>query len=194
MKATALVLGTALVVLLVRAPIPRMKVEGKVYYPTTRGSKWVYDCEGEDRIEVISDVEEKGEAVLVTLGWEIRPGKVETVARLLVSTKGVFRVESLGGKIAPPQPLLQLPYKKDAMWNWTSAESKDTTWSYHAQGLERVKVPAGTFDTIRIDTEWTVNGGDSQQSSDWFAPNVGIVKRKYGGKTVKILKSFTSGK
>lgn len=178
----------------VSAPVPPKKADDIVYFPTTVGSKWVYDCDGEECIELITERNEtKDGEVVVTISWETRPGKTTPVYKLLVSKAGVFRVENLGKKVDPPQPFLQLPIKDGLEWKW-QAEKSDVIWVYKSQKAEEVKVPAGSFEAIPVHSEWGVNGQQAQKATDWFAPNVGIVKRSYGDKSLKILKSYTPGK
>jgi hypothetical protein len=61
-----------------------------------------------------------------------------------------------------------------------------------AVGVERVEVPAGTFDALRIECR-TVVAGEIVMAREWWAPGIGLV-RQIRGEGELVLKSFTPGK
>lgn len=56
-----------------------------------------------------------------------------------------------------------------------------------------LKVPAGVYEAVRVDSEQdTVDG--VRQVQQWYAPGIGLVKSGEVGKPGLVLKSFTPGK
>jgi hypothetical protein len=88
----------------------------------------------------------------------------------------VFELERHGTTFDPPLILFQLPMQEGASWvNTYSIGVTKFKEVRTFRGSERVKVPAGTFDTLRIDVTETMND-TSTSTPYWYAPHVGIVK------------------
>ena len=79
----------------------------------------------------------------------------------------------------PPYCLLKLPHKVGDKWGGDKETGEPMTV---AGKVEAVKVPAGTFEAIRVD--------QGPLTSSWYAPGVGLVKYDYNGNKQE-LKSFT---
>ena len=95
---------------------------------------------------------------------------------------------------APPLPLFRFPLLPGASWTETVTVSDPVTGmqvpiNVHSsvRGIERVKVPAGEFDAVKVlrylyyqDAEWWRNGIE-QRYFDWFAPAVNnvVIHREY---------------
>ena len=63
-------------------------------------------------------------------------------------------------------------------------------------GPERVEVPAGRFEAIRVEVEWPFGGGTMRRVT-WYAPGVGPVRRTLqasGAEMVEVLKAFQPGR
>jgi hypothetical protein len=75
-------------------------------------------------------------------------------------------------------------------------DADDVAVGKAAARVERVKVPVGTFETVRVDSEVLKprqGFGFPIQMTEWYAPGVGVVQRTaYRG--LWVLKSFTPGK
>jgi hypothetical protein len=56
-----------------------------------------------------------------------------------------------------------------------------------ASGPERIEVPAGVFDAIRVEAIYTLNDKPRKITS-WYAPKVGLVRRE--GHVSNVLKAF----
>jgi len=58
----------------------------------------------------------------------------------------------------------------------------------------RVKVGAGEFDTVRVDSTYTLGGVGKVEATQFFAVGVGVLKLEVERKPHSELKSFTPGK
>jgi hypothetical protein len=89
---------------------------------------------------------------------------------------------------APALPLFRFPLGPGASWRDSatvtdpvSGKTTSVDVISRVQGMERVSVPAGEFDAIRVqrdlyyqDAEWW-RSGVSQRLTDWYAPSVNLV-------------------
>jgi hypothetical protein len=184
----ALLLGAALFPLLApAAPVPKhlMKDRPPNYYPTTVGATWVYTFAGREETRFISKVEEVNGAKLVTVEQE--RGVWE---KMSVSANGLARVQIFATALDPPLIMLQAPFRVGHSWEDKTAGILGTKT---ISAIEQVKVPAGTFEAVRVDAAYTLVGMKNNDSF-WYAPGVGLVKMVYGGGQECVLKSFTPGK
>jgi hypothetical protein len=180
------------------APVPKQPAKGPVYYyPTKPGAKWVYDSPGGEQNLVVSKVDDrKGTKVVTT---EVVTGKKRELFEVVeVSAAGLVETDCPAGKHSPPLVLLKLPFKAGDSWAYDSpgagglAAIKGTRT---VVGVEQIKVPAGTFEAVKVNTEYTLNAGARHVVATWYAPNVGLVRIADGdGKSLWLLKSFTPGK
>jgi hypothetical protein len=171
--------------------------DSKTYFPTKVGAKWVYSLDGKEETEAVTAVEKKDETLIVTVH------RVEAFGRQLdllvkVSKDGLFQLTGGPAVKHPPMWILKLPHKTGATWDtWLGAQGGgDNTMT--AYGPEKIKVPAGEFEAIRVETKFTVVDG-SIVAKYWYAPGVGLVKETVGdkktvGHKVRVLESFTPGK
>lgn len=95
----------------------------------------------------------------------------------------VFLFLSSSSKVTYNEPALRFPFplKGDATWEWKGFEYVDDDSSMisikgEALGIEKIKVPAGEFDCLKIQTE--IGGIDESKDvvTEWLAPDVGLVK------------------
>ena len=175
------------------APPPREVV---YYFPTKVGAKWVRlwsDGKGKDAeaVYVVTAVEEgKDGAKRVTVSAVGRNGKPSPFQEFEVSSKGLFytRWFGFGRPVLEPQCELKLPHKAGQEWGDDESSLKE---KQSAHGPEKVKVPAGEFDCIRV--EYRDSRSPDPTQTRWYAPGVGLVKLT-SGNTLIVLKSFTPGK
>ena len=179
------------------APPPRVAA---LYFPTTVGTKWVYEGTGGPEVHEVTAVEVKDGRKIVSVTWELdlASGKTKAVDRFHVSSVGVFKLGVNEKVYDPPQCVLQLPHVPGQDWKWQPKGDDKDTWSYTAAGVEEVEVPAGKFEAIRVEQVMTL-GKYSLKTISWYAKGVGVVKREWETKPVAAsgtvtLKSFTLGK
>lgn len=175
------------------APPPR---EVLPYYPTTVGAKRVYILkyagkEDQEHVEAVAAEPGKGGGILVKFACKTELGYLPVPGTFEVSERGLFWDWQEGLRVETPrQPLclLKLPHRTGQTWVGYDlvGEVRMT-----ATGPERVEVPAGAFDCVRVDYRYPQRPDITHIR--WFARGVGEVKIESGG-AQRELKSFTAGK
>ena len=109
-----------------------------------------------------------------------RAGVITNTDLLTVDEHGVLcwariNVDGQFVKLSPPQPMIAMPLKRGARWNFDGqAGNLKVRQQYEVTGEEDVQVPAGKFRAFRIHSEQT---SPSPITIDrWFAAGTGIVK------------------
>lgn len=173
------------------------KNDDKYYFSTTQGDWWVYTytdkenkkSEEVDSTEVVLEVEDKmGEkdTKIVTVGtWRyVYPGsKPVPSTKYEVSKDRLAWTENLlGRKLESPAHEIRVSEKVDYTWNVHDRDTQGLISKRTAKRIERIKVPAGEFDAIRIEER-------DQRSANprticWYTKSLGMVKRvDYAGDT-----------
>ena len=174
-----------------QAPPPRPKTI--YYYPVTVGTKWVttysWGINGErDDTWIITAAKDGKDGVkIITVGLHVE-GKTYPDCVMEVSNQGLFHAEHLGSLMGLfiPKWELKLPHKEGQRWGGGLPDT-----SAIAHGPEKVKVPAGEFDCIRV--EWRQKDVQVPFRTNWYSPGVGMVKEERSDRKI-VLKSFTLGK
>ena len=172
------------------APPPREKV---VYFPITVGAKWVRtwsSASGKEKdrevVEAVAEViDGKDGTKIVTV---VRVGEQWTRPMKVfeISNAGLFWTKNHAGNSAGlPWCELKLPHTPGQTWG-AGLDSKLT-----AHGPEKIKVPAGEFECIRV--EYRDSRGPDPVQTRWYAKGIGEVKVT-SGDLVIVLKSFTPGR
>jgi hypothetical protein len=195
----ATLIATALCAALIpAAPVPKPPAKAPAYYyPTKPGAKWVYDTPSGEQVFVVSKVEDrKGTKVVTT---EIANGKNRTPFEVAeVSAAGLVETDCPTGRLDPPIVRLKAPFKAGDSWAYDSPGGGGTPTikaTCTVAGVEQIKVPAGTFEAVKVNVEYALKDGARRVLVDWYAPNVGLVRKADGeGKNIWLLKSFTPGK
>ena len=117
-----------------------------------------------EHTEVVTEVEQMGGVKLVTVA---RDGG-RPVFRYAVSPGGVARVRQDELAFDPPLRLLRLPSRPGDEWEWDSAVASPRpparyTGRSRSFGPEWVEVPAGRFQAVRVETEYTDGDTDHTQ-------------------------------
>jgi hypothetical protein len=176
------------------APVP-------VYYPATVGDRWVMETKSAaDAMEVsatitemVTAVEKKDGAVIVTVCREVDGKLQETKSQMKITDQGLFRISTYGTVYAEPYLVLKTPLKIGEAW--TAEVSKGSTFKYKVTKEEEIEVPAGKFKTLRLEVD--LGSAGNARASIWYAPRVGVVKQEYKSDIVnyvKTLKEFKAGK
>lgn len=181
------------------APVPKhlMPKEPVFNFPTTVGTKWVYAVGDSERTEVITNAEVKDGVTVVTIANEGADGKLTTRHELSIGPNEWCLYSESGHKYDPPWTFLRFPHGKEHKIEIATSrpdfKEKITSETIQAAVTEEVKVPAGTFTAVKIDTAFQIGpGGGRLTLTAWYAPGIGMVKRHDPPTTV--LKSFTLGK
>lgn len=114
--------------------------------------------------------------------------------KLLVNEKGVF-VKEVFQKVrvflvinqeerftySELFPRIKFPLTDGKSWNWEGQEIMENetntiNLTANVVGSEKIKVPAGTFETMRVETIIKSTSGSKNIVNEWYAKNVGLVK------------------
>jgi hypothetical protein len=173
------------------APVPKhlMKDRPEYYFPTTVGAKWVYDDTGGDYVVIVSQVEDRKGTRVVTVERETGERRVPEEV-MEVSATGFVRTHGPDGALDAPLVILKVPFKVGDSWTirFDGIEGTKTIGA-----VETIKVPAGTFEAVRVDTDYA-RANQRRLNRCWYAPGVGLLKMTEDGNDLWILKSFTPGK
>jgi hypothetical protein len=195
-------LATALLLPLTASPAPRSKdkPDEGLDFPATVGTRWVYEAKGGEHEEAITETKADGTATVLTVvqtRGETEVGR----STYRLSRAGLDLLGSGGVTYEKPLPQVRTGAKPGEGWEYTYIRGRTTFRSQlKVVGPERVDVPAGKFDAVRVDgTETYEQGGVAAGgaaptlSSRWYAPGVGLVKRVWRGEEMT-LKSFHPAK
>jgi hypothetical protein len=184
--------------------VPKPVIPTLPYFPLKVGTEWVYEVTGEQKetlTETIMSVEEKDGMRTVKLSVvyeEVVNGVKMTeksIRMVKVGEHGLFAVAPWPEVPGIAVCLLKLPPKPDSKWKEQFPEKAliRTCTMFEA---ERIKVPAGEYQAIRVETVYANDGKKEYRfSDDWYAPGVGLVKQQRRDiNRVQVLKSFTLGK
>lgn len=164
-----------------------------LYFPTTVGAKWIYDLDGKEESETLTAIESKGMAIVATIQRIDEFGKKREY-KMRLSKDGLFQLSGVGFATKHgPSCRLKLPHKPGQQWEAYTGARGGGFGTLTAFGPEKIKVPAGEFEVIRVETLFPQLDGDDVIGKFWYAPRVGLVKYECG-KYVRVLKSFASGK
>src|SRR5262249_40563344 len=123
--------------------------------------------------------------------------KVQAFEHVAVGEDGIYRHSINGQKPDAPVCFLKLPPKEGTAWDVNTKIQNQAIAGKFTLKKEKVKVPAGEYETIVADgPEFTI-AGMKTAIKYWFAPKVGIVKLSFtlgGNDAVLELKSFEQGK
>ncbi len=197
--ARLLVLAAPLVGSLTAAPVPEhLFPKTRLYFPTEVGAEWEYDDNSAKHTFVVKNVEEKDGAKLVAVHVRHSEGKTTQHSYTMEVTKaGLREVSNANRKVEPPTPAVKWPCKKGDTWESRMALDGDprADYAFTCLGFEEVKVPAGTFQALRVEqvSHDLLTGKTVQTITTWYAPEVGPVRIVYAANGVRELVKFTPG-
>lgn len=78
-------------------------------------------------------------------------------------------------------PRIKFPLTGGKSWSWEGKEIMENetntiTLTANVVGSERIKVPAGTFETMRVETIIKSSSSSNNIVNEWYAKNIGLVK------------------
>jgi hypothetical protein len=166
-----------------------------MYYPTKVGTERVYEEGGKTTVLVVTGVKSRDGAKIVSVGQRVG-GAVTPFETMAVSPRGLTRLEIMGRPLDPTLVLLKLPHRPDRQWGAAASyPGISSKGMITARGPEKIKVPAGQFNAIRLEDEYSINGGPLRKVTTWYAPGVGMVMKVStagGRESLTVLKSFTT--
>ena len=168
-------------------------VEQPDYFPLAVGREWTYQVDSSDDL-VVMRVSSRTDEGFVLEGTS--PMQIGRHVPLRPEAEGVRAV--LGDDFSQAYYLLRYPLRPGTIWN-ELIEEDEIRARWRCEAYERVTVPAGTFDCVRVvmEVEGTLPGnlGWLPVIYFWFAPDVGLVKSGEGlgrpyGSTLYELKAY----
>lgn len=172
--------------LLLSAPVAGAgegEISMKEHFPLEDGLSWRYHS---NLGEVKSSVAVAGDRVTV----DSRSRRLDIIQYYLLSPEGVL-LTAAGSDIFPFSSrrtyhpfLLRFPAEVTIgqSWEWAGKEVVDRRTIIESrvegriEGREKVVVPAGEFDCLRVTVRTVSNDGTISLSTQWLASGVGIVK------------------
>jgi hypothetical protein len=195
----------SLIMLLLVAPTFADQPDAKKsppYYPIKVGTKWVYQTGDADETRVVTKVDRKADATIVTIGRFSEGGKVVPLDVMTLSEKELSQFPAGSKDLYAPAVLLKFPLQVGEKWNYEmpsptvlAPEEKGTM---EVEGKEEITVPAGKFKTVRVvATVGVLQMGILRapfKRTYWYSSGVGMVKTDYHDEKTTVLKSFSVGK
>jgi hypothetical protein len=164
-----------------------VRVGDKRVYEVRHAGGWTTE-----ESEVVTKVEQKDGAKVVTVRTEWGTSASDSVYQ--VSARGVFRLSVAGSEEKPPLCFLKLPYQPGGTWEKHYPDQWDLKGVCTAFGTERVEVPAGVFQAVRVDVRYVHELIEGEKVMyHWYEPRIGMVKETWGDNH-RVLKYFTPGK
>jgi hypothetical protein len=121
-------------------------------FPTAVGARWSYQTTGgQDTTQIVTGVEEKDGAKIVTVALLMEDGKTFPMQKVSVSGRGLFLVWAYGKDCQGPVFLLRQPHSPGEKWENLSIIA-DMPFRELAEGSghELVATPAGAFRAYRV--------------------------------------------
>src|SRR6266545_7549865 len=125
------------------APVPKRDTKPVYYCPAKAETQLVYEEDSGKQSYSVNKVEER-EGVRTVWIDHVVDGKPVPYAVWKASSSGVAWVQAGSRKIDPPTWQLKLPPGPDQKWEDNYGEQRI------ACGIESLKVPAGTYECVRV--------------------------------------------
>ncbi len=178
---TAILFGSTLL-----AQPPKDAPQADGYFPLKVKSRWIYKIgENEIRVEVTKTEKVGGEEHFQVDTFVTKDPKSteppKTSEMYVIKADGVYRTKVKDDKLDPYVKVLPLPVKKDATWEVNSkvgTQAVKGTMKIMSE-KEKVKTPAGDFDTVFVEGKDMDIAGAKTTVRIWFAKDHGIVKQEF---------------
>jgi len=163
------------------------KTYGKEYFPTEIKKTLIYDSSFGD---LVLKVTKEKNVHLFSYDSE----KFKYRQKLFVDDKGLFVNETYQkiklllfitkeGNYVYDKPLLRVPFPVQIgqEWSWNGKEFiNDETHTVNLKGkaakIETITLPAGKFETLKVETVLETSEGTKNVLTEWYAKDLGMVK------------------
>lgn len=157
-----------------------------LFFSTTVGTERVFRIGGGEKKDVVTAVEKRGDAWVVTVA---DPDRDETrVVSVAADKLQILR----HGRSAFDEPQVVLLPKAGADETWPLTSDGGSRVHRLVPGVD-VEVPAGTFRAVRVDYGRPTAAGFEVAGSIWYVAGIGSVRHVEGGAEVLALKAFKPG-
>jgi hypothetical protein len=162
--------------------------QGVLYFSTTAGTRLIYQ-QAEDEVTVcVTSVDRRDDAFVVSVDTLLKGMKVSS-EKLSVSKQSISRLEFDREAIDPPECIVKAQSRSQHHWQVERAGNAAGFKVMHTVvGCEVVKVPAGIYKAIRIDSEYA-DRHTTRRSTAWYAAGVGLVKEVIRADTGEVIPS-----
>jgi len=155
------------------APVPAGARKPPIYFPHRVGDRWVF-WDGEfESTQVVAAVNVRDGRTVITVAVETEDDRLVPSRQVEVTERGVYELPRARG--GSPRCLLDHPVRPGTTlrWKWDAGTESRTV-----RGPERVTVPAGTFEALRVEYWVTLPASPDPAlvKTAWYAPGVGLVK------------------
>jgi hypothetical protein len=188
------IVAFAILAALTNRPVFADEPQPADYLPLREGTKWHFDAKVNSlsvpmiiRVAKFQSSESRQAARLET----VVNGSVAASEYLGVSEEGIFRLKMNNIDINPPLQILRFPIKKGDAWTSTATVGGETLKADSVVDLQKVSVPAGSFEAALVTTTVSTPQG-RMTNRQWFAPGIGLVKQEVNLSGAKILAELRS--
>lgn len=159
------------------------------YFPLKVQNYWAYKVSLPDN-KVYSQivlVNSKSGQDIRTVVFINQIPQMEVVYKL--NEQGLFRTKQISAEgvntLKPMQTVLPFKLALDSVWSWEASEGPGEETAKVVR-VEKVTVPAGTFEALLVKYEGIFNDGAAYSEMTWFVKGVGYVKAvtTIGGTTI----------
>lgn len=148
-------------------------------YPLAQDAEWHYTMHSEKGIWEMSYQVAKLESENDQQAYRVEmvlDKKIVLTEHLHQTPEGLFRSRLQDARLSPPLLLLKNPVEPGQQWTTKTQIGAQELTIECAVESERVKVPAGEYDAIKLTVATQADESDIR-STYWFAPGVGIVRQ-----------------
>jgi hypothetical protein len=153
--------------------------DAAAYFPLNTGTNWLYKRTVKDNVAFfkikVTDPENGNPKIIV---YDPN-GTPRDYVYYIQNQQGLFKAKEIGsGGVFEYHPLWQVlnaNMKVGTAWNWNSSTDKMKE-SAKVIGVDKVTVPAGTFDTIVVECTGNDQSGVAYTDKTWYTKGVGYVK------------------
>ncbi len=155
--------------------------DAAAYFPMKPGNYWVYKLTMPGSSKVLSqkvkvDAPEKGKPKIIVYNPN---GEPEVFVYYELNPQGLFKSSEMASwglnEYRPLWPVLKNNMAVGTTWDWESDDHKMKE-TVKVLGMEKVTVPAGTFDALLVQCSGTGLNGTVYSDKTWYVKNVGYVK------------------
>jgi hypothetical protein len=105
-------------------------------------------------------------------------GQNSKADHVVVLEDGIYRVHTAEVPLTPPLQIFKMPLKPGEAWVWeaNSTSGKEVIKGTFTARLEKITVPAGTYNAIAIRFVSDPSVGTPFEFTNWFVPKIGMAK------------------
>ncbi|MCZ2340826.1 MAG: DUF3108 domain-containing protein [Bacteroidales bacterium] len=157
------------------APVPSDTI-AEFAYSTEKMYKWVCDLNGDWESVVIVEFKTTGKCTILTICPEFDGVPLNDSFEIInIGNNEIVRTAINGTRFPDPYPIMRFPFKAGDSWEWKNRYLPKSRFWVTCIGIERVKVPAGTFNCIHL-RPTSIIDGERRVTDFWYARNIGLIK------------------